>query len=313
MIGSVFNIPLNVHESKYNRIEFWYKIVSDSVQGNEYNSKVNIADKYMYPHNYFFFLSPMSTSKVGDFFDGETQSYADFTLSAKDNDGKDIVHNRQFLFGKNLLLWTRDIFEMKDTGQYFAGPQWRTEEVERININTYLIKSDGSSLVYFVPREGVSSNILKNQYLTAHNNTMPNIQVVYQKKKGQGGNGKKDYFESIIIPLLPSDNPQKVAKSISVEYDKDGTTLLKVGETLLLLNPSGTRISAAGLITDAKTLTLTVKDRKVTALSATETTIVEYKKNSLCKATSRMDVPKLGKVMNHNKLLNPFESKSITD
>ncbi|MFZ4456468.1 MAG: hypothetical protein ACOYOT_09625 [Bacteroidales bacterium] len=305
VIGAVFNMPLNVHDSKYNRIEFWYKVASDLAHGNEYVSKVNIADKYMYPHNYFFFLSPMSTSKVGDFFDGETQSNADFTLSAKNNDGKEIAHTRQFLFGKDLLLWTRDIFEMKDSGQYFAGPQWRTEEVEKINNNTYLMTSDGRSLVYFVPRQGESSNIVKNIYTA--NKKMPNTQVIYQKKKGQGGNSKQDYFESVIIPLFPSDNPQKLAKSISVEYDKNGTTLLKVDETLLLLNPSGTKISAAGLTTDAKTLTLKVKDGKAKGLSATETTMVEFKKASLFASVTRVNIPKLGEVMNHKKVVNPFE------
>jgi len=310
IIGTVFNTPLNVHDSKYSRIEFWYKIQSDSAIKNEHNSLVTISDKYMYPHNFFFSLSPMTCPKVGGYFDGEAQSYADFTLTEKNNDGKDDVKNRQFLFCKDLLLWTRDVFEMKETGEYFAGPQWRTQEVEKISDNTYLTKTEGSSLVYFVPRKGVVSGIVKDYLSNNSHGASPvwNSQVIYQKKKGEGGKGEKDYFESIIIPLLPSDNPKNVAKTISVEYDKDETTLLKVGETLLLLNPSGRKITAAGLTTDAKTLTLKVKNGEVKGLSATEATIVNFKHKTLSESASRKDIPKLGEQTEHKNPVNPFES-----
>lgn len=310
IIGTVFNTPLDINDGKYNRIEFWYKIQSDSAQKKEHGSLVSISDKYLYPHNFFFFLSPMTCPKVGGYFDGETQSYADFTLTQKNNDGKNVVENRQFLFGKDLLLWTRDVFEMKDTGQYFAGPQWRTQEVEKINDNTYITKTQGMSLLYFVPRKGVvnsivTDNIVKNAHIPS---PTWNAQVIYQKKKGMGGLGKKDYFESIIIPLLPNENPKDVAKTISVEYDKDETTLLKVGETLLLLNPSGKKIAASGLTTDAKTLTLKVKNGAVMGLSATEATIINFKRKTLSGSTSRKDIPKLGELTEHKQPVNPFES-----
>ena len=310
IIGTVFNRPLNVHDSKYNRLEFWYKIQSDSADKKEHQSLVTISDKYMYPHNFFFLLSPMTCPKVGGYFDGETQSYADFTLTEKNNDGKDVVENRQFLFAKDLLLWTRDVFEMKDSGQYFAGPQWRTQEVEKINDNTYLTKTQGSSLLYFVPRKGVINSIVRDNIVKNTHIPSPtwNAQVIYQKKKGVGGIGEKDCFESIIIPLLPTDNPQNVAKTISVEYDKNETTLLKVGETLLLLNPSGRKISVAGLTTDAKTLSLKIKNGEVKGLSATEATVVDFKHKKLSESTSRKDIPKLGELTEHKNPVNPFES-----
>ena len=289
-IGKVFDLPLDVHASQYKRIEFWYKIEDADSDFKPNLMMLTIGDRWMYPRNYPFFLNPMYPTVKKAFFDGKAAAYGDFAIDEIDTSGRSITREREILFARNKLVWVRDTFDLKDAGDYVCGPVWRVPSHSPIRDNAFDAAGEGALLIYLVKREShviaTSSSHIERE---PSQRATQNGSLIYQQWKGRGPKAEVA-FDSILIPHAATVDSGALADSVRVLHDRDGATLLQVGQDLLLLNRSGKRVNAGGLGTDCRSLYLSISGGKCKAASGTAGTNVKYNGQTIHRSAGRENV-----------------------
>ena len=289
-IGKVFNLPLDVHAGPFQRIEFWYKIEGASADFKTKNMTVTIGDRWMYPRNYPFFLNPQFPTIQKAFFDGRAGTYGDFAIDEIDEAGRALTREREVLFARNKFIWVRDTFQLKDAGTYVCGPVWRVADHSRINENTFDARGEGPMLIHLVPRaDQVTAATTKTVEGERSQPELRNRSVIYHYWQGQGPRANVT-FDSILIPHSTAGEARALAASIRVLYDRDGATLLQVGEDLLLLNPGGKSVKAGGVESDCRSLYLSIRDEICQTALATEGTIIRYKAETIHRSAINQNV-----------------------
>jgi hypothetical protein len=127
-------------------------------------------------------------------------------------------------------------------------------------------------LIWFVPQKDAVMQVVDGPVGSWYGNYFINLsRRVWCPRTGDWQSGQPQAFTTVLLPHLPSAEPEKLAATIATVSDAPGVTVLKVteGDTvrLIVMNSSGEPITAGTLVTDAEAALLTSIKGKPTHLS----------------------------------------------
>ena len=284
--GRVFEMPLDINNRDYDRLTFWFKAEGANDDFVLNDLCFTIGEKQMYPRNYLMHHNPMYKVATDYVADGERAGFGSFTLDERDYRGDALTRQRQCLFVKNEMMWVRDVFDLKENPKRTAAVMWRFDKVQEHG-NWFLTSDEGDSVLYLVPRS--QSEIAHKTDLTnnvAFKKTPEvNKEVVYQASD-KGGK----YFDALLIPLDPGQNAEAIAGNIRVEYDKDGVTLIAVGEDLMMMNPTGKAVSAGRITTDCAQLYIKYVDGKLNVVCGAQGSMIKIGAETIVSSPTKSEV-----------------------
>ncbi|MHB9024152.1 MAG: hypothetical protein ACYC7E_08245 [Armatimonadota bacterium] len=141
-------------------------------------------------------------------------------------------------------------------------------------------------LIWFVPQKDAVMQVVDGPTGSWYGNLYINLpRRVWYPRTGDWQSGQPQAFTTVLMPHLPSAEPEKLAATISKVSDSPDATVLKVidGETvrLIIMNSGGKPVTAGALTTDAESALLTLVKGRPTHLSAWHATTAVYGKKTL--------------------------------
>ena len=276
--GKIFPMPLDIDGRDYDRLSFWFKAEGADNDFALKDTSFTIGEKQMYPRNYLMHHNPVYKVAADYVTDGDPAAFGSFTLDERDYRGEPLMRRRQCLFVKNELMWVRDVFDLKADPKRTAAVTWRFDRLQQ-NGDWFLTGDQGEGVLFMVPRLdmeiGHKTDLVNN--IAFSKTPEVNKEVAYQASiNGTGKSAPVRYFDSLFIPLDPGQDAAKVASSIRVEHDKEGVTLLSVGKDLLLMmNPTGGKVSAGRISTDCAQLSVRFLDSKLASVCGTKGSVIQ--------------------------------------
>jgi hypothetical protein len=256
LIGKKFPMPLDVYSDEYDRIEFSFKFEPDAGELNQYMI-LHMGDRSGSTRNYLFIHNQNHPPRQIYFRDGAQTTLAGFTLDERNQSGKPQERTREFLFVKNKFLWVRDHITPAKGDSYVAGPVWQVgKPAGSQGGNWFDTRMDTSLLLWFVPRAGSTLELISNPtpkgFETGWKNEYP--AVISQYCQADKSAGETLCFDTILLPHRNDSDAKDMADSVSVLYDKDNATVLRIGKDLAVFNPDGKELSVGDVVTDYKIL-----------------------------------------------------------
>lgn len=259
-IGKKFPVALDIYGKDYDRIEFDFKF--EPLEGGAVGrwSVLHVGDSLGAPRNYPFFHSQNFPVQTKFFQENAKSSFAGFAINERSEAGDSQSREREFIFIKDKFLWVRDILTPPKDQKSVAGAAWQLGDLtNRSGSNWVESKVDTNLITWILPRK---ETIIELNYNPSPSNDGENASsyirfypaYLTQMISQEVSAGKPLTFDSLLIPSSDKLDAQKVVDSIKVLYDKDGVTLLQVGEDLILRNPTKSKVKIGNIESDSAIL-----------------------------------------------------------
>ena len=252
-IGRKFPVKLDINARQWDQIEFWFKLESDNermVPGT-----LSIGDCIPYPHNYLWHHSPSFPVTLTSMKDTPLATFASLRLDEKDEHGNRQIKDRQIVFlKKSGAMWVRDTVNRQGTGAWAAAQVWQLGQLSPARGANWADSwVDDNLLVWCLPRAGRTQTLALHPYTSPYGfGVQPDWPMSFHQSAEGAGPIRDLTFDAVLVPHDAGANPESIADGIKVVEDKDGLTLIQIGDDLLLANRTGGVISAGGIKTDCK-------------------------------------------------------------
>lgn len=245
-IGKVYDRTLDIMNSDYEAIEFWYKF-KDGIQPQDRGIFFGcVGEREGYPRKFIFHNSPMYDAKVNCFEDHDSFTYSEIYLKERDNYGRWQTHTREVFLLKNTFIWVRDKIEIPKDVNGTVGPVWHVKEIcDHEESHWYDTKEQGHLLIYQIPRDQMDHG-----YLECEMQAKDTDYVIYQKCKTEGEESR--YFDTVLIPHEEDEKASKIVDDIHIAYQDDKAIALEYRNRFLVFNPEQVNIQVSDLSTDKR-------------------------------------------------------------
>ena len=139
---------------------------------------------------------------------------------------------------KNRYVWVKDCIQYHDAKPFTGGPLWQVRKILSRGDNWMLAEAESRLLIYFIEKPGSVIDVAEWEDAEQDvRGSRYNRYTYYQRLTASSQDAV--YFDTLLIPLLQDDDPQRIVASINViHHDSSGATTIEIGSERLVLDPN---------------------------------------------------------------------------
>ena len=235
-IGRRFPYPLDLENGEYDALEIDFMM--DGNLPEEDFHLICIGGANGYPRQWYTFELPQNGAEVTHYRETDDHSHAVCGSTGMSRTGRSFERRRELLFVKNRYVWVKDCIQYHDAKPFTGGPLWQVRKILSRGDNWMLAEAESRLLIYFIEKPGSVIDVAEWEDAEQDvRGSRYNRYTYYQRLTASSQDAV--YFDTLLIPLLQDDDPQRIVASINViHHDSSGATTIEIGSERLVLDPN---------------------------------------------------------------------------